>query len=205
MKIDKDMHKSGFVTIIGNPNAGKSTLMNALLGEELSITSPKAQTTREKVLGILNGADYQIVFSDTPGILNPHYKLQESMLKSIENSVDEADVFILITDVGEDFKNPSIIERVQKTGTPIILLINKIDTVTQEEAMQKISYWQEKLPLKVRPIIPRTSFPTGTSVSLQRKPFVSISFCNTSRKFPIRCRWKWKITRKCPSWTGSGR
>ena len=79
------MHKSGFVTIIGNPNAGKSTLMNALLGEELSITSPKAQTTREKVLGILNGPDYQIVFSDTPGILNPHYRLQESMLKSIEN------------------------------------------------------------------------------------------------------------------------
>lgn len=143
---ESDMHKSGFVTIIGNPNAGKSTLMNALLGEELSITSPKAQTTREKVLGILNGPDYQIVFSDTPGILNPHYKLQESMLKSIENSVDEADVFVLITDVGEDFKNPAIIERVQKTGTPIILLINKIDTVIQEEAMQKIAYWQDKLP-----------------------------------------------------------
>lgn len=140
------MHKSGFVSIIGNPNAGKSTLMNALLEEELSITSPKAQTTREKVLGILNGDDYQIVFSDTPGILNPHYKLQESMLKSIENSLDDADVFILITDVGEDFKNPEIIERVQKRNLPIILLINKIDTVTQEEAMQKIDYWQEKFP-----------------------------------------------------------
>ena len=140
------MHKSGFVTIIGNPNAGKSTLMNALLGEELSITSPKAQTTREKVLGILNGPDYQIVFSDTPGILNPHYKLQESMLKSIENSLDEADVFILISDVGEDFKNQGLIERVRRKGMPIILLINKIDTVSQEEAMQKIAYWQEKLP-----------------------------------------------------------
>ncbi|MDE6493195.1 MAG: GTPase Era [Bacteroidales bacterium] len=140
------MHKAGFVSIIGNPNAGKSTLMNALLEEELSITSPKAQTTREKVLGILNGENYQIVFSDTPGILNPHYKLQESMLKSIENSLDDADMFILITDVGEDFKNPEFIARIQKTKLPILLLVNKIDTVTQEEAMRKISYWQEKLP-----------------------------------------------------------
>ncbi len=145
-KKQKKTHRSGFVSIIGNPNAGKSTLMNALLGEELSITSPKAQTTREKVLGILNGEDYQIVFSDTPGILNPHYKLQESMLKSIENSLDEADVFVLITDVGEDFKNPGIIERIQNLKQPIILLINKVDTVTQEEAMKKIAYWQEKIP-----------------------------------------------------------
>lgn len=145
-KKQKKSHRSGFVSIIGNPNAGKSTLMNALLGEELSITSPKAQTTREKVLGILNGEDYQIVFSDTPGILNPHYKLQESMLKSIENSLDEADVFVLITDVGEDFKNPGIIERIQNLKQPIILLINKVDTVTQEEAMKKIAYWQEKIP-----------------------------------------------------------
>lgn len=145
-KKQKKTHRSGFVSIIGNPNAGKSTLMNALLGEELSITSPKAQTTREKILGILNGEDYQIVFSDTPGILNPHYKLQESMLKSIENSLDEADVFVLITDVGEDFKNPGIIERIQNLKQPIILLINKVDTVTQEEAMKKIAYWQEKIP-----------------------------------------------------------
>lgn len=140
------MHRAGFVSIIGNPNAGKSTLMNALLEEELSITSPKAQTTREKVLGILNGEDYQIVFSDTPGILNPHYRLQESMLKSIENSLDDADMFILITDVGEDFKNPEIIARIQQTHLPILLLINKIDTVAQEIAMQKIDYWQEKIP-----------------------------------------------------------
>lgn len=120
--------------------------MNALLEEELSITSPKAQTTREKVLGILNGEDYQIVFSDTPGILNPHYRLQESMLKSIENSLDDADVFILITDVGEDFKNPEIIERIQRKNLPIILLINKIDTVIQEVVIQKINYWQQKFP-----------------------------------------------------------
>lgn len=140
------MHRAGFVSIIGNPNAGKSTLMNALLEEELSITSPKAQTTREKVLGILNGEDYQIVFSDTPGILNPHYRLQESMLKSIENSLEDADLFILITDVGEDFKNPEIIARIQQTHLPILLLINKIDTVTQEIAIQKIAYWKEKIP-----------------------------------------------------------
>lgn len=139
-------HKAGFVSIIGNPNAGKSTLMNALLGEDLSITSPKAQTTREKILGILNGPGYQIVFSDTPGILNPHYKLQESMLKSIENSLDEADVFILLTAAGEDFKNPEIIRKIQQRNTPILLIINKIDTVTQEEAMQMIGSWKQRFP-----------------------------------------------------------
>lgn len=161
------MHKAGFVSIIGNPNAGKSTLMNALLGEELSITSPKAQTTREKVSGILNGDDYQIVFSDTPGILNPHYKLQESMLKSIENSLDEADVFILITDVGEDFKNPEIISQVQKREMPIILLVNKIDTVTQEIALQKVAYWKEKFPqAEVIPISALHKFQTEHVVQL---------------------------------------
>lgn len=161
------MHKAGFVSIIGNPNAGKSTLMNALLGEELSITSPKAQTTREKVLGILNGKDYQIVFSDTPGILNPHYRLQESMLKSIENSLDEADVFILITDVGEDFKNPEIISRVQEKGMPIILLINKIDTVTQEVALERVSCWKEKFPkAEVLPISALHRFQTEHVVEL---------------------------------------
>lgn len=161
------MHKAGFVSIIGNPNAGKSTLMNALLGEELSITSPKAQTTREKVLGILNGDDYQIVFSDTPGILNPHYKLQESMLKSIENSLDEADVFILITDVGEDFKNPEIIERVQKKQMPILLLINKIDTVTQEIALQKVEEWKARFPqAEVIPISALHKFQTERIVEL---------------------------------------
>lgn len=161
------MHKAGFVSIIGNPNAGKSTLMNAFLGEELSITSPKAQTTREKVSGILNGDDYQIVFSDTPGILNPHYKLQESMLKSIENSLDEADVFILITDVGEDFKNPEIISQVQKREMPIILLVNKIDTVTQEMALQKVAYWKEKFPkAEVVPISALHKFQTEHVVQL---------------------------------------
>lgn len=164
---NRPMHKAGFVSIIGNPNAGKSTLMNALLGEELSITSPKAQTTREKVLGILNGEDYQIVFSDTPGILNPHYKLQESMLKSIENSLDEADVFLLITDVGEDFKNPEIIERVQKKQMPILLLINKIDTVTQEIALQKVAEWKEKFPqAEVIPISALHRFQTERIVEL---------------------------------------
>lgn len=161
------MHKAGFVSIIGNPNAGKSTLMNALLGEDLSITSPKAQTTREKVLGILNGDDYQIVFSDTPGILNPHYRLQESMLKSIENSLDEADVFILITDVGEDFKNPEIIARVQEKEMPIILLINKIDTVNQAIALEKVAYWKEKFPkAEVVPISALHKFQTEHVVEL---------------------------------------
>lgn len=141
--------------------------MNALLGEDLSITSPKAQTTREKVLGILNGDDYQIVFSDTPGILNPHYRLQESMLKSIENSLEEADVFILITDVGEDFKNPEIIARVQEKKMPIILLINKIDTVNQTIALEKVAYWKEKFPkAEVVPISALHKFQTEHVVEL---------------------------------------
>ena len=167
------MHKAGFVSIIGNPNAGKSTLMNALLGEELSITSPKAQTTREKVLGILNSEDYQIVFSDTPGILNPHYRLQESMLKSIENSLDEADVFILITDVGEEFKNAEIIARVEKKQVPILLLINKIDTVDQPTALQKVGEWKERFPqAEVLPISALHKFQTERVVDfiLQHLP-----------------------------------
>lgn len=140
------MHKSGFVNIVGNPNAGKSTLMNALLGENLSITSPKAQTTRHRILGMLNEDDYQIVFSDTPGIVNPHYKLQESMLAAVEGCIEDADVFILISEMGEDFKNAEILERIKKTSTPILLLINKIDLSDQGATSEKIAYWEKQLP-----------------------------------------------------------
>ncbi len=140
------MHKSGFVNIIGNPNAGKSTLMNALIGEQLSIISPKAQTTRHRILGILNDDDYQIVFSDTPGIVNPHYKLQEAMLSAVNGAISDADVFVLISPIGEDFKQTEIIEKVRKTEKPIILLINKIDLSNQEEIATKIDYWKETMP-----------------------------------------------------------
>jgi len=140
------MHQSGFVNIIGNPNAGKSTLMNALVGDQLSIITPKAQTTRHRIIGILNDENYQIVFSDTPGLVNPHYKLQESMMTGVRSALHDADVFILLSDLGEDFKNPEIIERIKKSGVPIILLLNKIDLSNQEEISAKIDEWKEKLP-----------------------------------------------------------
>ncbi|MCL2414424.1 MAG: GTPase Era [Bacteroidales bacterium] len=139
-------HKSGFVNIIGNPNAGKSTLMNALVGDQLSIITPKAQTTRHRIIGILNDENYQIVFSDTPGLVNPHYKLQESMMAGVRSALHDADVFILLSDLGEDFKNQEIIEKIQKSGVPIILLLNKIDLSNQEEIANKIEEWKQKLP-----------------------------------------------------------
>ncbi|MCL2028182.1 MAG: GTPase Era [Bacteroidales bacterium] len=140
------MHKSGFVNIIGNPNAGKSTLMNALVDDQLSIITPKAQTTRHRIIGILNNPDYQIVFSDTPGLVNPHYKLQESMMTGVRSALQDADVFILLSDLGEDFKNQDIIEKIKLSGVPIILLLNKIDLSNQDDIAAKIEAWKQKLP-----------------------------------------------------------
>ena len=140
-------HKSGFVNIIGNPNAGKSTLMNALVDDQLSIITPKAQTTRHRIIGILNQPDYQIVFSDTPGLVNPHYKLQESMMSSIHSALQDADVFILLSDLGEDFKNSEVIEKIKLSKIPIILLLNKIDLSNQDEISAKIEAWKNKLPM----------------------------------------------------------
>jgi len=141
------VHKSGFVNIIGNPNVGKSTLMNALVGERLSIITSKAQTTRHRILGIVNGEDFQIVYSDTPGILNPKYKLQESMLKFVNTAFDDADVILYVTDVKEKLnKNEKYIEKLAKSKTPVLLLINKIDISSQEEVVQLIQQWQTILP-----------------------------------------------------------
>ena len=139
-------HKSGFVNIIGNPNAGKSTLMNALVDDQLSIITPKAQTTRHRIIGILNDPEYQIVFSDTPGLVNPHYKLQESMMTGVRSALQDADVFILLSDLGEDFKNQEIIEKIKLSNVPIILLLNKIDLSNQEDIATKIEEWKQKLP-----------------------------------------------------------
>ena len=138
--------RAGYVSIIGNPNAGKSTLLNALIGETLSITTPKAQTTRHRILGILNGEGYQIVFSDTPGMVRPHYKLQESMLEAVEDSLSDADVFLLISDRGEEFKNTEIIEKVKASGKPVILLVNKIDLSEQAGVVQKLQELQAAWP-----------------------------------------------------------
>ncbi len=140
-------HKSGFVNIIGNPNAGKSTLMNTLLGEKLSIITPKAQTTRHRILGILNEPDYQIVFSDTPGILKPHYKLQESMLKAATSALEDADILLFVIDVMQKTEIEGLfVEKVVNLDVPVIVLINKIDLSTQEKVMETINKWHEVLP-----------------------------------------------------------
>ena len=126
-------HKAGFVNIIGNPNVGKSTLMNALVGEKLSIITSKAQTTRHRILGIVNDEDHQIIFSDTPGILKPAYQLQESMMDFVKSAFDDADILIYMVEIGEkELKNEAFFKRIINTKIPVILLINKIDTSTQE-------------------------------------------------------------------------
>ncbi len=140
-------HRSGFVNIIGNPNVGKSTLMNALVGEKLSIVTAKAQTTRHRIMGIVNGEDYQIVYSDTPGILKPSYRLQQNMLNYVDTAIGDADIILYVTDVVEKAdKNVEYIEKLQKIDCPVILVLNKIDLSNQEDVLKLIDWWQEKLP-----------------------------------------------------------
>ena len=140
-------HKSGFVNIIGNPNVGKSTLMNSLVGDKLSIITSKAQTTRHRIMGIVNGPDFQIVYSDTPGILKPEYKLQENMLKYVSTALQDADILIYVTDIYDSFeKNIQFFEKIQKLEIPILLLINKIDLSNEEAVLQFVKDWQKVLP-----------------------------------------------------------
>jgi GTP-binding protein Era len=140
-------HKAGFVNIIGNPNVGKSTLMNALVGERLSIITSKAQTTRHRILGIVNGADFQIVFSDTPGIIKPAYDLQASMMDFVKSAFDDADVLLYMVEIGEmELKDAAFFKKITEATIPVMLLINKIDKSTQEEVEAKLAYWQEKVP-----------------------------------------------------------
>ena len=140
-------HRSGFVNIVGNPNVGKSTIMNALVGERLSIITSKSQTTRHRIMGIVNGEGFQIVYSDTPGILKPNYKLQESMMKSIKTALTDADILIYITDVVEKIdKNPDMLEKIGKLKIPILTVINKIDLSSQEEVNELIQKWQTIFP-----------------------------------------------------------
>jgi len=141
------MHKSGFVNIVGNPNVGKSTLMNLLVGERVSIITSKAQTTRHRILGIVNTEDYQIVYSDTPGVLRPNYKLQESMLNFSESALNDADVLLYMTDVVEKIdKNEEFLQKVQRVDVPVLLLINKIDQTNQQELETLVAKWKELLP-----------------------------------------------------------
>ena len=138
-------HKAGFVSIIGKPNAGKSTLMNALVGEKMSIITPKAQTTRHRILGIVNHEDYQIVFSDTPGIIKPHYALQETMMQQVEGSLVDADLVLLVTDINEKYDESDIFEKLQGSNALLCVIINKIDKSDEESVKAKVDYWQEKL------------------------------------------------------------
>lgn len=140
-------HRSGFVNIIGNPNVGKSTLMNQLVGEKLSIITSKAQTTRHRIMGIVNGEDFQIVYSDTPGILKPNYKLQEKMMKFVRGAITDADVLLYVTDtVEESDRSADIIEKVGLSGIPTIVVINKIDLTTPDKLTTLVEKWQALLP-----------------------------------------------------------
>ena len=140
-------HKSGFVNIIGNPNVGKSTLMNAMVGERLSIITPKAQTTRHRIFGILNEPEYQIVFSDTPGVIQPAYKMQEHMMKFVSDAFEDADVFLYLVEPGDRaLKDEGFLQKLATTSVPVLLIVNKIDTTTQEALEEEVGYWQTSLP-----------------------------------------------------------
>lgn len=162
------MHKAGFVNIVGNPNVGKSTLMNQLVGEKLSIATFKAQTTRHRIMGIVNTEDTQIVFSDTPGVLKPNYKMQEMMLQFSESALADADILLYVTDVVEDpEKNMDFLEKVSKMSIPVILLINKIDESNQKTLGNLVTKWHGLLPnAEILPISAKNKF--GVDILLRR-------------------------------------
>ena len=149
-------HRSGFVNIIGNPNVGKSTLMNVMVGEKLSIVTAKAQTTRHRIMGIVNGDDYQIVYSDTPGILKPRYRLQQNMMNFVDTAIGDADIILYVTDVVETpDKNSEYVEKLSQLECPVILVINKIDLSDQAKVVALMEDWKQKLPSAV--IIPASA------------------------------------------------
>jgi GTP-binding protein Era len=155
-----DTHKAGFVNIIGNPNVGKSTLMNAFVGEKLSIITSKAQTTRHRILGIVNGSDFQVIISDTPGIIKPAYDLQESMMDFVRTALEDADILLYMVEIGEQaLKDEHLFTRIIAAKMPVLLLINKIDISDQESLEKSATYWKEKLPhAEIYPLSALTSF-----------------------------------------------
>ncbi|MFD0863591.1 GTPase Era [Sungkyunkwania multivorans] len=159
-----EKHKAGFVNIIGNPNVGKSTLMNAFIGEKLSIITSKAQTTRHRIFGIVNGDDFQVVFSDTPGIIKPAYELQESMMDFVKSAFEDADVLLYMVEIGEkDLKDEAFFNKITNTKIPVLLLLNKIDRSNQEMLEQQMQFWKEKVPnAEVYPISALENFNVGT-------------------------------------------
>ena len=156
------MHKAGFVNIIGNPNVGKSTLMNAFVGEKLSIITSKAQTTRHRIFGIVNGDDFQVVFSDTPGIIKPSYALQASMMDFVKSAFEDADILIYMVEIGEkELKDEVFFNRINKLDVPVLLLINKVDTSDQSTLEEQVAYWKEKVPrAEIFPISALRNFQT---------------------------------------------
>ncbi|MDG1969211.1 MAG: GTPase Era [Flavobacteriaceae bacterium] len=156
----KNPHKSGYVSIVGNPNVGKSTLVNALMGRNLSITTPKAQTTRHRILGLVNGANYQLVLSDSPGIIQPAYELQNSMMDAVKESLVDADVLIYMISIeASKVKDEKLVERIKKSKIPLLVLINKIDLSSQNELESAVELWSEEFPnAKVIPIAALTKF-----------------------------------------------
>ena len=153
-------HKAGFVNIIGNPNVGKSTLMNAFVGEKLSIITSKAQTTRHRILGIVNGENFQVVLSDTPGIIKPAYELQSSMMNFVKSAFEDADVLLYMVEIGEKaLKDEAFFEKIKNSKIPVLLLLNKVDTATQELLEEQVQYWQEILPsVELHPISALSNF-----------------------------------------------
>ena len=156
------MHKSGFVNIIGNPNVGKSTLMNSLVGEKLSIITSKAQTTRHRILGIVNGENFQLVLSDTPGIIKPNYELQTSMMDFVKTAIDDADIIIYMIEVGESsLKDKDLYNKIKSSKIPVLLVINKIDLTNQGDLEEQVDKWKDKLPnAEVFPISALEKFQT---------------------------------------------
>ncbi len=153
-------HRAGFVNIIGNPNVGKSTLMNAFVGEKLSIITSKAQTTRHRILGIVNGDDFQVILSDTPGIIKPAYELQSSMMNFVKSAFEDADVLLYMVEIGEKaLKDEQFFEKIKSSKIPVLLLLNKIDASTQEVLEEQIQYWQDQLPtVEIHPISALNNF-----------------------------------------------
>jgi len=172
---ESNPHRAGFVAIIGKPNVGKSTLMNALVGERLSIVTSKAQTTRHRILGILNGDDFQLVYSDTPGIIQPKYELHNAMMAFVYSSLEDADVILFVTDIYEKHDEEPVIERLRQTvDVPIFVLINKIDHAEQADVEAKIAYWRERLPnaTEILPISALKAYGTDhvLQLALERLP-----------------------------------
>ena len=166
--MENKQHKSGFISIIGNPNVGKSTLINAMMGLDLSIITPKAQTTRHRILGLVNGDDYQLVLSDTPGIIKPAYEMQSAMMDFVKESLDDADVLLYVAAIGETkIKDPKLFERITQTKIPLLVLLNKMDLTDQTTLEKAVVHWEELLPnAKVYPISALTKFFVPELISL---------------------------------------